>query len=315
VGVLLRKLAAKVLLLSMPFIGIGCLVLCIDPFNYFRVIDYVPISLKYDTVHSINPVLWDTIDYAHAPTPNIIIGDSRAQEISLDHLKYKTGKQYKHLSANAAKINEIADYFWFATSYAQLESVYIVLNFNMYNFYAFANRVVGAQAALRNPFLYIYNSSVAEASYLVVKASMQSKNARNNGIAMSKDQFWEWALNNLSYQQYGKWKYPTNGHARLQEIAGYCRIHNISLTFLITPHHVDYQKKVLEYNLIDEELRFKRDIAALATTYDYDYMNELTKNKDNFRDPLHVEEVVSNRIIDEIISGNLQYGKLLSATH
>ncbi len=305
------KLLNKLLLLALPLIVLGFLVFYIDPFNYFNCFEYVPNSLKYSQVHSINPVLWDTINYVHDPSSNIIIGDSRAEGISIDYLKRKTGKIFKHLTATAGKINEIEDYFWFATSYKKLENVYIVLNFNMYNHYAFANRIVGAEAVLKNPLLYIYNTNVLEASYLILKSSVWKDNIKTNSRRMSKDEFWQWTLNNYAYQQYGKWKYPAREYNRLEEISNFCKNNNINLIFIITPHHKDFQQKVAYYNLEKEQMQFKKDLSNLAPTYDFDYKNDINDNKDNFRDPQHVKGNIEDLIVDEVVSGNLKYGRLL----
>lgn len=299
------------LLFASPIIVCGLFVLYIDPFNYFELFKQIPVKVKKEIVWRYNSVLWTSIDYAHSPCPNIILGDSRADRISVDYLKQKTGKQYKQLTATACKINEIADYFWFANSKTKLESVYIILNFNMFNMYAFANRIVGAEAAIKNPLLYVFDRNVTEASYSVFKYVYLNKTNIVKNPAANKDDFWTWSLNKWPYQQYGKWKYPVNAYQRLKEISEYCRREHIDLVFIITPHHVDYQKKVTEFMLDNEQAKFKYDIAQLATTFDFDLDNEITRNRDNFSDPVHFEK--TDLMIDEIFSGKLHYGKLLAA--
>lgn len=307
----MNKLLAKILLLAMPFLACAMFVLYVDPFNYFNIFKGIPTAIKKQTVLGINNVLWYTIDYSHAPSPGVIIGDSRAERISVDHLTVKTGVQYKHLAASAGKLNEIADLFWFANSYKKLNSVYIVLNFQMYNQYAYANRIVGAEAAIKDPLLYIFDRRVIEASYLVSSAVLRNRKSFELKQPTNKDEFWTWTLNSWPNQHYGKWKYPMNGYKGLRDISDYCKKNNIQLTFIITPSHTDYQKQVSLFKLDSELIRFKNDISALAPTYDFDYINELTMNKDNFSDPLHLNVEVANSLIDEILSGNLRFGRLL----
>lgn len=307
-----KKLLVRILILFLPIIVCGGTVLYADPFNYFNVFRRIPESIKKEAVYSINAVLWNTIDFAHAPSPNIIVGDSRSERISLEHLKEKTGKQYKHLAASAGKLNEISDLFWFANSYTKPESVYIVLNFNMYNLYAYANRVSGAEAAIKNPLLYLFDRHVVEASYFVLMSYFLDKKHIVSKPFEKKDDFWAWSLENWPRQQYGKWKYPVDGYKRLRDISDYCRKNNIELVFIITPHHVDYQKKVNEFNLGNEQILFKRDISALSSTYDFDISTDLTMNKDNFSDPVHLSDKAAETMIDEILTGNLRYGIQLS---
>lgn len=305
------KLFKKILLIAVPFVILGAYVIIVDPFDYFNYFSFIPDSVKYESVYNINPVLWDTFKFVHGPCPNIIIGDSRAQLISTEYLRMKTGKQFKHLSANAAKINEIIDYFWLANSLSKLKTVYIVLNFNMYNYYAFANRVAGAKAAIKNPLLYIFSNNVVRASFLVTKSIISNYRNIESARPFSKDEFWSWILNTRSYEQYGKWKYPMKEHERLKEVGEYCENNGIELIIIIAPHHVDFQEKVGEFNLNNEQEEFKRDLVKIAKTFDFDFASELTKNKANFRDPLHVTEEVENSIIDEVLSGKMKFGKLL----
>ena len=305
------KLIAKLFLLSAPVIACGVFVLYVDPFNYFRMFKGIPVDRKKEIVYYNDRLFWNMIGYDHAPSPFIIVGDSRADRISSGHLKEKTGRQYQHLSASACKINEMADLFWFARSYTKLESVYIVLNFNQFNLYAFDDRIGGAETTLKNPLLYAYNRHVIDTAILIFKSVFLTRQTPASRQTMDKDGFWAWSLRNWPVQQYGRWKYPAEGYEKLRKMSDCCHRENIDLVFIIAPHHADYQKMVDRFNLGEEQKEFKDDISALSTTYDFDWMNELTMNRDNFSDPAHVREDVANRLMDEILTGRLHYGRLL----
>lgn len=305
------KLLVKLLLLSAPLLVCGVFVLYVDPFNYFGMIDGISVTQKQEIVYRDDRLLWNVIGYARNPSPNIIIGDSRADRISSEHLKEKTGEQYRHLSASACKINEIADLFRFADSRAKLENVYVVLHFNMFNHYAFADRVVGAEVLVRNPLLYVYNRHVIATAYRIFKSVYFAGKASAPKTTGSKDDFWAWSLDTWSNQQYGKWKYPASGYDKLRQMADCCRKEKINLIFIIAPHHADYQKKVSQFNLGDECIQFKKDISSLSTTYDFDWINDLTNDKDNFTDPVHMTPEVGNMVIDEILTGKFHYGRPL----
>ena len=310
----MSTLFRKLFLVAAPFLALAALVVCVDPFNYFGFCTLVPDATKVRTVHGVNPVLWDTLAYARTPGPNVVIGDSRAQLISLAHLKSRTGKDYRLLSATAAKLNEIVDYFWFADSRVQLKSVYIVLNFNMFNHYAFADRVSGATASVRNPLLYVFNQSVLESTWQVAIAGFMGPGPSPSVDKTARDQKWLWTLRTWAPQQYGKWKYPEREYRRLLEIGRYCREKRIDLVIIIAPHHAEYQRRVVEYGLTAQQEQFKRDISAVARTFDFDYANELTLNKDNFSDPVHVTQEVSDAMMDEIFTGKRKYARLLEAS-
>jgi hypothetical protein len=306
----LGKLLTKLLLLFAPVLACAAFVFLVDPFNYFGIFKTIPDMKKREIVYKDDRVWWNTIDYARSPCPGVVIGDSRADRISVEHLTEKTGMRYKHLSASACKLNEIEDLFRFGTSHARLESVYIVLNFNIFNQYAFDERVAGVLATIKNPFLYLTNRHVIGMSCRILK-SVMFQNESGPRKPGTKNDFWEWSLEHWPNQQYGKWKYPAGGYGALRRISDYCRRNSIDLTFIIAPVHADYRRKVDQFNLSAEQIRFKKDIAKLSTTVDFDFDNDLTGNKENFTDPVHITKEVADRLMDEILTGKFHYGRLL----
>ena len=285
--------------------------ICVDPFNYFKVSTMIPDTVKKTQVYPINTLMYSAIEFVHDPTPNVIIGDSRSERFSTDYLSERTGKPFKNLSAKGGKLNEIADMFWLVNEHVKLENVYIVLNFNIYNGYAYADHVKGLKCLISNPLLYLFDRAVAEASFLVLKNSMSSAQSTTEIQNMSKEAFWTWTVNTRAAQQYGKWKYPDDGYSRLRKISAYCKNKGIKLSFIIVPLNSEYQQKVTEFKLDGAQSRFNRDIGKLALTYDYDYSSDLSRNKDNFGDPLHITMKVGNDIIDEIVDGKFKYGRIL----
>jgi hypothetical protein len=307
----LRKLIIRLLLLTAPLIACGVFVLYVDPFNYFHWFKGIPLDSKKAIVYKDDRIWWNAIEYSHAPSPYFIIGDSRADLISTERLSEKTGRRYMHLSASACKINEMADLFWFANSRSKPESVYIVIHFNVYNHYAFSDRVAGVEAIIRNPLLYLYNRHVIRTAVVILKSVFLAGKARSSGPPRDKAGFWAWSLEHWPEQQYGKWKYPAEGYEKLRRVSDFCRQQNIRLTFIIAPSHVDYQKKADQFGLGGEMIRFKKDVSSLSTTVDFDFASDLTRNPDNFKDPVHVKESVADTLMDEILTGKLHYGRLL----
>ena len=289
----------------------GIFVVLVDPFNYFnyKISDSL-LERKRNFAHTLNPVLWDTLQFAHDPTPYLVIGDSRAQRLSMSQFQERTGNPYKILAASGGKINEMADYFWFANARTKLKMVYIVLNFNTYTHYAYANRIIGAEATLYNPLLYIFDRDVLSISWTLAEQTMRKVHPPASSTPISKEAFWAWALQAWAPNQYGKWKYPASGYARLNEISAYCRTQGIGLAFIVPPQHFDYQRQVGVYGLLDKQEIFKTDLTRLATTYDFDLENKLTQNNDNFSDPVHMTPEIGKLIVDEILTGNMRHGLL-----
>jgi hypothetical protein len=82
---------------------------------------------------------------------------------------------------------------------------------------------------------------------------------------------------------------------------------------VIFPTYVDVQHLINDYHLERESAMFRHDLASMATTYDYDYENEITTHKENYTDPNHTTGIVSNIIIREIWQGGLRFGRRYSA--
>jgi hypothetical protein len=72
---------------------------------------------------------------------------------------------------------------------------------------------------------------------------------------------------------------------------------------VIFPTHVELQNRVRDFHLEKENEKFKSDLAQMAVTFDFDYDNEVTKNKENFSDPYHFVEAIGDTLIKEIWSG------------
>ena len=68
---------------------------------------------------------------------------------------------------------------------------------------------------------------------------------------------------------------------------------------------------MIEYELEEEEIRFKREISEIGRVIDFDYPNEITRNRNAFGDPLHTTESISTQMIKEIFSDSLIIGREL----
>ena len=98
---------------------------------------------------------------------------------------------------------------------------------------------------------------------------------------------------------------------QLKKIKHYCDNNNINLTFLIMPTHLDYQKRVKDFNLIEEEITFKNDMSNLGRVIDFEFPNIITKNRHSFKDPTHTTAAVSAILVDDIFSDTLKVGRAI----
>lgn len=292
----------------IPIIAWIIIVITIDPFNYFNLSNQISEKSKLKSAQKLNSLLYNSIHFKNNPIPNIIIGDSRVRKFPHHRITEITGDEYFILHSNAAKLNEMIDLFWLANNYSELNNVIIGINFNLYNEYAYSNKVADVKELLENPFIYIFNWNILETTYLAVKNECFgiTKTKKNN-----KNKFWEHTINTVAKNHYTKWKKPNNYLLRLKEVGSFCKENNINLTLLIVPHHHEFHNRLIDFNLEEEEIKFKNDIAKIGRVVDYDYPNVITNCKSCFGDPIHTTDSASKVIINDLFSGTPNIGKVL----
>jgi hypothetical protein len=309
-----RKFLFRGFLFCIPLYVWCAAVLCIDPFNYFRLGGLIPTEVKEGSVRPLNILMYSVLEQSRNPCENLIIGDSRIFALSTDLIERWTGERYLQLGSNALKLNEAMELFWLANRIRKPKRVFFGLNFNMYNKYAFADRVKGMETVLRNPFVYLFDRSVAASSYKVLKTYASGSGETDWKPPMTKEEFWGYILEARSLEHFGKYGYPQEYFEGFGRIVEHAKRNGIEVVMIIVPHHVEFQKKVHEYKLGKEYLRFKKDLVRLGVkVFDYDFENELTSDKNRFTDPIHCDEVFGEIIVREVWGhAPLRAGRLLS---
>ena len=154
------KLCKKSILFSLPIFIWFLIVIFIDPFNYFNFSNIISKEVKEQSSKKVNSLLYNSIDFMNYPNENIIIGDSRIRRLSNERIEEITKNKYYTLHSNAAKLNEIIDLFWLADKEIELKNVMIGINFNLYNKYAYSDRVNDVKYLIKNPLIYVFNKKL-----------------------------------------------------------------------------------------------------------------------------------------------------------
>lgn len=309
-----RRFLKKGLIFASPLLLWVLLVVVVDPFDYFDWSHVVSGQVKKDNAASLNSILFNMLKEVHNPCENLIIGDSRAEDLPLEYIEKITGRKYFILGANALKLNESLDLFYFANRLKPVKRAVFTLNFNEFNEYAFADRVTSVESMTHNPLLYLFDGSVAQAGYYVAKSSLTGRPAVNSVPPMSEDEWWDYIVTIRGREHYERFHYPDALYKRMQEMVAFAKTQGTEITFIIVPNHADFQKRVREFGLVDKYLQFKRDMSDLGVrVVDYDYVNNITTNRSDFRDPLHSNEKIGELISTEVFRGPLTEGKLLDS--
>jgi hypothetical protein len=301
----MKKFILKLMLFSTPFVVWFSIVAWIDPFNFFNWKSKEEIEIRETKIRPLNSMLFNMIQYKHNPTEVIFIGDSRTRIVSDSLYRSITNQSTFNLYSNKAKLNEMIDLFWYAESFQKLKKVYFGVNFNLFNTYAFGARSKSNSELCNSPLKYITNRAVGEATGILLHLVSLSPDKKPN----QKD-FWKYNIEEKSADFYSKYNFPTEAVTQLSEIANYCKSHNIELTFVVLPHAAPMRKKVVHYNLSDQEALFKSTISGIGNTVDYDYENAITADTTNFGDPIHFKKHIGELIARELATKDFQVGRI-----
>lgn len=293
------KLAKRLAVFSIPFLIGALFVLLADPFNYFRVSSLVAEDVKAPITKKLNPGFSQLSAFDRDPKPNILLGDSRMQELEPITLKEVTGDDYANLAYGGGSLREAFDSFWIASKKIRLRKVYLGIALMTYNDYEIANRTELYKSVNENPALYFINRTVWESAIYSVYSELSGEKIRLGTPKMSKDEFWQVELGILQ-KFYEKYTEPVKYRRELGEIADFCRQNNIELNFVIFPMHTDAQKQIVDLGLAKPNQAMRSELSKLGKVYDFEKVNESTSDKNNFNDPVHLNEISQKQLIVDI---------------
>jgi hypothetical protein len=282
-----------------------------DPFDFLSAHSIISDQVKMRTALPLNPCLWKMPAFARHPSPNLMLGDSRMEAVKTDRVKEVTGQDYFNLGFGGATLREIISSYWFAATRVHLRHVYIGLNFNLYSDYEQFDRTAEVITIENAPACYFINRTVLQAAVYGTAAQWMGYDPNLGVVTVDRDTFWRKALGPSTEGFYSRHTYPRKYYAKLVEIAQFVKSQGGDVVFVIFPTHVDLQNRVKDFHLESEYDRFKRDLASITTTYDFDYPNEVTVDRDNFSDPYHCRHECMDEVVREIWSGDLKYGRRL----
>ncbi len=302
-----RRLAKRLIILCLPFLLAAGLIFVIDPFNFFAVSRIIPENIKAPIASQFNPCFWQLNKFAHEPGDNVLLGDSRMVLLP-EEIKAVSGEDYVNLGFGGGTVREIVDAFKVVTQKVALKKLYIGLNLDKYNDYEINNRMTFYNAARENPALYFLNQAVWETSYYEVKTALSGEKFKVGVPNMTKAEFWEEELT-VETKYYQKYVEPVKYRKELSELAAYCREHQIKLAFIIFPTHVDAQQLIVNTQMTENREKMLGDFNADGDVYDFDWSNEMTADKENFNDPVHMNDGLRKIVTREIFTNQFQFAK------
>jgi hypothetical protein len=302
----------NLLLFSIPIVIFCGFIAIVDPFDYLNIVSAVSPGVKASTAKALNVCLWKMNQYDHQPVSSILLGDSRMDAMPAARISRVTNREYFNMAFGGGTLNEMIAAFWFAAGRTRLSDVYIGLNLNVYNDYNYAARTATFESIHKNPALYFVNRTVLEAAVDDTYSQLANKDLKIGVPEMGREDFWRDQLDVLTARYYTSFVYPLKYRKELKRIATYCKQNHVNLNFIIFPTHVELQNRIHDFHLEDANAQFRSDLAAMAPTYDFDYPNDITRDKDNFSDPYHYRPPIADVLIAEVWQGKLHYARRLA---
>jgi hypothetical protein len=297
----------KILIFISPFLILIALEILIDPFNYFSPEkDKKTAELKNALARKKNTYLYRLIEYEQNPTPVIVLGDSRAQRLMPDFFEEVNGKKVLNLAAGAGSLQDVIKIFRDLSSRHKLDTVYIGISIEAYSGTLLKDRVSAALEVKNSAPLYLTSKFTVENTMLILKSKLFKQPVEVQAPPFSREEFWKYELEQED-RYLRSYAYPRNYFNDLKEISGYCLENRIKLVFIISPTHTEVQDKIAQFKLEKEYEKFREDIKLFGDLYDFNWPNEITRDKNNFLDPLHSIDSVSRIMIREIILNKPKY--------
>lgn len=99
----IRRFAIRFLVFLVPFLLYGLAITLMDPFQLFSFSHLVSESRKAPIAEQMNGCIWKMEKFRRHPIPNIILGDSRMNAVSIDDVRKITGQEYFNFSYGGSK--------------------------------------------------------------------------------------------------------------------------------------------------------------------------------------------------------------------
>ena len=300
----MRKLYKNLFLFSIPVLLWIVALLVVDPYGYYNT-NLVKSKTKDYIAYNQNFILYDFIKYKKKPTPYILLGDSKIANLDTTVINKVTGKDFFNLGYGYGSLEEMIKSFWYLKNSYPLKEVYMGMNFPTYSATSNRDRVTEAKELSENKLSYLFSSYNNTATALFLKSLVFSTDSSNKvGFlkpTVSKEEFWSQMLVNGD-KFYKSYIYPVEYKKELQKIAAYCDSNGIRLVFIIPPTHTELQDKVQKFKLDSLNTLFKKELTLFGEVYDFDFPNSLTNDKENFNDPFHTKDSISNLLIEDVFT-------------
>lgn len=303
-----RKFLSRLLLFALPLLLYPLFIYVVDPFNFLNPHSPVSDEAKLLTAARLNPFIWKMNMFLKKPVANILLGDSTVVTLRAEKIQELTGEEYFNFAYSGGTFKEAVQTFWFAAQAVPLRKVYFGINLIHYNDAAYEDRTESFIRIERFPVNYFFDRTVLQSAIYATYTELTHSDPAIGVPRIDRETGWRETLRSNA-NTYRDFSYPVKFRQELLKIVEYCREHAIEIFFLILPSHVDLQHLAKDFKLEEARHQIISELSEMAPVYDFDYENEITTNKDNFKDPIHFTDQVGDQVVQEIWSGKLEHAR------
>ena len=293
----MKKLAAKIFAIALPFLLYFSVFVYFEPYNYF--------GLKEEAQNADSAIARVRLFLKEQPE-NLILGDSRMAHFDLEQVEACSGQSYGTLAFGGAALNESIDLFWFAVENdPNLKSVVVGVSFYTLNQNYYKDRMSQISTIVSNPLAYLLNfdynlEMLNQIRYTL--AGVETGAKQEEGIWPEENYLYEDGTprpprpDRVDYAQtlYGVCEgYTLNEEniTRLIEVADYCAANDIRFTVVMPPVDSSITDLVLEPLGIDKVMEgYLPRLTAHMRVLNYEHPR-LAWEQSHFYDGFHLDPV------------------------
>jgi len=299
----LRGLLTRIAAIAAPFAMVFALVVVVDPYDYFGWSKVISKDLKLKCLYHdgrtmpFSNTLWKILRFKEQPVENVLLGDSRLSHFDLPYLHQVSGQTYANMGIPGGNYRTISDLFAYTDSVAHLKQVLVQVSFRGMNKGMSDWDIYSEPRMLmKNPFLYLTNRRVLEATLLNVRGTIAPNSVEYDVLPPDH---WQQVLD-MERANAANFQLDTTEFQLLRNIAVRCRAHGAHLLFVEYPTHPEVQEIYAKAGLDPVMADYIKRLSAIAPTIDLDRPGLFPTDRSEWRDPLHLTTAAQHTVIDMV---------------
>ncbi len=267
----------------------------IDPYNFNKNKNII-IDNKNEA-YRFNERLLKIKKFENKISKNILIGNS-----VMDDLKATYFKNYDiaNVSYGGGTVEEIFETFNYLTSQYKIKNAIIGISIMDYNHTNDSTDLKQTLRIINNKLLYYFNLDILIVSLKIIKNNFVNSTKQKEIIKINDNEIWQ-NISNYQSNLIDNYKISEVKLNYLNKIINTSKKQNINLLLVLPPMHISIIE-LINKNLEDDSLNKFNTIINSNHNINYFKNNKFNKDKNNFKDPLHLSDIGIKKVVYEIES-------------